>query len=208
MATPKSQRIGIWIITIVMGVGALASFWAMGLSVKNNKSDTSTLQSAYTKYQSDVAAQAKTLSDKYFAEFNTYSTTPAAFTASDVTTLTSTDLKVGDGAEITDTTEYNAYYIGWNPKGVVFDQSISNGELKSPISGSGLIKGWTQGVVGMKIGGIRELSIPSDLAYGATGSGENIPANTPIKFIVMAIPKITDVAMPQVLLDYYSSQSS
>ena len=48
--------------------------------------------------------------------------------------------------------------------------------------------GWYDGVEGMKIGGVREVTIPAGLAYGETGSGEDIPPNTPIKFLIMAIP--------------------
>ena len=83
--------------------------------------------------------------------------------------------------------------------------------LKAPFAVDGpaeaaVIEGWQKGIVGMKIGGIRELTIPSDLAYGETGSGEDIPANTPLKFIVMAIPPVEEVEMPQVLKDYYKRQ--
>ena len=205
MATPKSQRIGIWIITIVMVVGALASFLAMGLSVKNSSTDSTALQSAYTKYEADIAAQTKELSDKYYTDFSQYASVPAAFTASDVTELKTADLVIGTGDTITADTTYNAYYIGWNPKGVIFDQSISDGALKAPIASSGLIEGWSKGVVGMKLGGVRELTIPSDLAYKSAGSGDNIPADTPLKFIVMAIPKIDDIAMPEILQKYYMS---
>ena len=48
----------------------------------------------------------------------------------------------------------------------------------------------------MKIGGIRELTIPAAKAYGDKGSGEDIPANTPIKFVVMAIPKPAEITPP------------
>lgn len=208
MATPKSQRIGIWIIAIVLTVGTLGSFLVMGLSANNQKNDQAQLQKAYTGYQSQVAAQTKQLSDKYYTEFNQYASLPAEFNASDVTELTKTDLKVGDGEAITSTTAYNAYYIGWNPKGVAFDQSIStDGTLKAPIAGSGLIPGWIEGVIGMKIGGVRELAITPDKAYGATGNGANIPANTPIKFIVMAISKVATIPMPEILQQYYAANS-
>lgn len=205
MATPRSQRIVIWIIAIVMTLGMLGSFLVMGLSVKNQSIDNDQLTKAYQKYQIDTAMQATKLSDKYYKDFSQYASVPTEFTASEVTSLTKKDLKVGDGAEIKSDTPYSAYYIGWNPKGVIFDQSISEGSLKSPISGGNLIKGWNQGVVGMKVGGVRELAIPSDLAYGATGSGDNIPANTPIKFVVMIIPKVEAVEMPEVLKQYYAS---
>lgn len=208
MATPKSQRIGIWIIAIVLMAGTFGSFLVMGLSINNQKIDQNQLQDSYNDYQTKVAAQAKELSDKYYTEFSQYTSVPAVFNANDITGLTTNDLKVGDGADVTSTTGYNAYYIGWNPKGVVFDQSIASGALKSPIAGGNLVAGWDEGVVGMKIGGVREINIPSDKAYGTTGSGDNIPPNTSIKFVVMIIPKITEVPVPQILLDYYQSQSA
>ena len=208
MATPRSQRIGILVIAIVLMTGTLGSFLVMGLSINNQKVDQNQLQDSYNDYQTKVTAQAKELSSKYYAEFSQYASVPVAFNADDITGLTTNDIKVGDGVEITSTTEYNAYYIGWNPKGIIFDQSISDGELKSPIAGGNSITGWNEGVIGMKVGGIRELAIPSDKAYGATGSGDNIPPNTPIKFIIMIIPKVTGVSVPQILLDYYKSQSA
>jgi FKBP-type peptidyl-prolyl cis-trans isomerase len=103
--------------------------------------------------------------------------------------VTTRDIKAGDGAEITADTKYQAYYTGWNPKGVVFDSSIKGESLGAPIDTSqiSLIQGWNEGVVGMKVGGVREITIPSDLAYGEQGSGDTIPPNTPIKFVVMII---------------------
>jgi hypothetical protein len=63
----------------------------------------------------------------------------------------------------------------------------------------------------MKVGGVRELTIPSDKAYGEAGSGDKIPANTPLKFIVMVIPTpeaIKEPAVPQELLQYYQQNSA
>lgn len=207
MATPTSQRIGIWFIAIVLAMGTFGSFLVMGLDVKNQTIEQEDLQKAYVKYQKDVSDQAKSLSDKYYAEFSSYTSLVSEFTASDVTALAKEDIKVGDGVEIKSDTEYSAYYIGWNPKGVVFDQSISDGTLKAPISSGNLIAGWNEGVVGMKMGGVRLLTIPSDKAYGSKGSGDDIPPNTPLKFVVMIIPKVEAVTMPDILVRYYMSQS-
>jgi FKBP-type peptidyl-prolyl cis-trans isomerase len=201
MATPRSQQIGIWIIAIVMLAGTLGSFFMMIVSSQNNTTDAANLQKVYSEYQAKVAAQAKELSDKYYAEFSQYAKTPATFAADDVKTVATTDLKVGTGDTITAQSAYSAYYIGWNPKGVVFDQSIENDALKSPIPGGNLIEGWNEGVIGMKYGGIREITIPSAKAYGAQGQGDNIPPNTPLKFIVMVIPRPTDIPVPQAVLD-------
>lgn len=211
MATPRSQRIGIWIIAIAMVAGTLGSFLVMALSLQNQKIDQSEqqklsdeYQKTITSYQAKVDAQAKELSAKYFADFSQFSSVVASFDAKSVKKVTTTDIKVGDGETIKADTAYSAYYIGWNPKGTVFDQSIADGTLKSPIAGGNLIPGWNEGVLGMKIGGVRGITIPSDKAYGAAGSGENIPPNTPIKFVVMAIPKVTEVPLPD--LSKYQQQ--
>jgi FKBP-type peptidyl-prolyl cis-trans isomerase len=208
VATPRSQRIGIWVIAIVLAIGTLGSFLVIILSNQNQKVDSARIQELTTKYQSDLNKQAKQLSEKYYPSFKQYANIPAKFDASNVTKLETNDLHVGDGAEIKKGTAYSAYYIGWNPKGVVFDQSIEKDALKNPIIGGGLIDGWEEGVVGMKMGGVREISIPSDKAYGKTGSGDNIPPNTPIKFVVMVIPKVDEIAVPQELINYYQSQST
>jgi len=205
MATPRSQRIGILIIAIVMIAGTLGSFLIMGLSINNQKIDQAQLEKASNDYELKVAMQTMELSGKYYGDFSTYISIPASFSADGITELTTKDLKIGDGEEIKSGDLYSAYYIGWNPKGVIFDQSITDGTLKEPITGGNLIIGWEEGVIGMKVGGVRELTIPSDKAYGVNGSGENIPANTPIKFIVMIIPKVEEIPVPEILQQYYAN---
>jgi FKBP-type peptidyl-prolyl cis-trans isomerase len=200
MATPKKQRIGIWIIAAVMLVGTIGSFVVMVLANENNQKDLAEQQKYYDEYMKQLEEQqkkddaaAKELSAKYYAAFSQYKDTPAQFDENSVgDTVTTKDLKTGDGAEITADTKYKAYYIGWTPKGTVFDSSIDGESLKAPIDTSqmNLIEGWNQGVVGMKVGGVREITIPSDLAYGEEGSGEKIGPNTPIKFIVMVIETV------------------
>lgn len=197
MATNKGQRIGIWVIAIVMTIGTIGSFAVMMLANDNAKIDQQNQQKAYADYQKQIEEQQKkmeqeaaTLSAVHYPAFKPYQTMPAAFDASKVgDKVTTTDLKPGDGAEIKADTKYQAYYIGWNPKGKTFDSSFDGEKLKSPIdtSTTNLISGWNEGVVGMKVGGVREITIPSDLAYGEQGSGDAIPPNTPIKFIVMII---------------------
>jgi FKBP-type peptidyl-prolyl cis-trans isomerase FkpA len=220
MATPKSQRIGIWVIAIVMLVGTIGSFAVMILGTNNNSADqanikqlTDAYQKEYTAYQAKVNDQATQLSAKYFTEFNQYATQPAVFDRDSVKTLTTTDLKVGDGDVLGKDATFTAYYLGWTPNGKVFDGSIDGTKLKAPITASagGVITGWTKGVEGMKVGGVRELTIPSDDAYGEKGSGDTIPPNTPLKFVIMVIPTpetIPQPEMPQALLDYYSKSAS
>lgn len=205
MATQKSQRIGIWIIAGALVIGTLGGFIAMVLAPKNQASDRtryqqlmSDYQKQSTEYQAKVDAQAAELSTKYFSTFNQYASRPAAFNAADVKELKSEDLKVGDGEAISKTSTFSAYYLGWNPSGKVFDGSIDGTKLKTPIGvqPGGVITGWTEGVDGMKVGGVRELTIPADKAYGATGQGADIPANTPLKFVIMIIPKVETIPQP------------
>jgi FKBP-type peptidyl-prolyl cis-trans isomerase len=193
MATPKSQRIGIWIIVIVMMIGTIGSFAVMVLATKNSQTDQDAQNKLYEEYSRQLAEQEKRateLSDKYYSTFKNYKDSPAVFDAASVgDNVITKDIKKGTGVTITKDTKYEAYYVGWNPKGKIFDSSFNEGGLKAPLDASadGLVTGWTDGVIGMKVGGIREITIPSDLAYGEKGSGDNIPPNTPIKFIIMII---------------------
>lgn len=152
----------------------------------------------YQKYLEALDVQADELSDKYFTEFLSYKSRVKAFNAADVDEVLTKDLKVGTGAEVTDAefVDYAAYYIGWLSDESVFDSSfddISNPtKLKSPLAGStNMIEGWLTGITGMKIGGVREITIPSELGYGSTEQ-TGIPANSPLKFVVMLIDPVED----------------
>jgi FKBP-type peptidyl-prolyl cis-trans isomerase len=219
MARGRAQRIGIWVIAIVLTVGTLAGFLALILSPKNQASDQARLadlqaqyQKASDEYQTKVAAQSAALSFEHFGTLNQFSSRVATFDAAAVTELKTEDLVAGTGGEIGADTTFAAYYIGWNPAGEIFDQSIDGTSLKAPftVTPGSVIKGWSEGVIGMKVGGIRELTIPSEKAYGETGSGDKIPANTPLKFILLIIPTpeaIPQAEVPTALLRYYQRGS-
>ncbi len=207
MATKKSQRIGIWVIALVLFVGTIGSFAVIILANENTAKESKLakdMQEEYSKkyqeYTEAVKKQADELSLKYYPTFSQYASRVSEFNLDSVKELSKVDLVVGSGSEISADTAYAAYYVGWNPKGKIFDQSIADGKLKAPLAvtaGSGLITGWKEGVKGMKIGGVREIAIPSDQAYGEKGQGDNIPPNTPLKFIVMAIEPPATIAEPQ-----------
>ena len=213
MSAPKGQRIAILVIAAVMVFGTIGSFAVIILGMQNEEVDLAKAQDEQAEYQKEQAVyqakvdeQAKGLSKEYYPVFEKYKNTPSKFNRDNVKELEIKDLKVGDGKEITDATQYAAYYIGWNPDGKVFDQSFEGSALKAPLDPSaGLIEGWNEGVKGMKIGGIRQLSIPSEKAYGEQGAGDDIPPNTPIKFIIMAIEKpetIEPPAFPESLMGF------
>lgn len=219
MATTKAQRLGILVILIVTIVGTVGSFAVMVLASKNQAADSAKQQKAisdyqakYKAYQAKVDAQSAELSAKYYATFSPYSSRVSSFDASSVKDVATTDLATGDGETISGTTPFAAYYIGWNPKGKIFDQSIDGAKLKAPLpittglDSASLIDGWKEGMKGMKIGGVREITIPSDKAYKEQGQGDDIPPNTPLKFVVMAIPAPESIQQPEIPAELYQSQ--
>jgi FKBP-type peptidyl-prolyl cis-trans isomerase FkpA len=96
------------------------------------------------------------------------------------------DVQVGTGDEATLGRRVTVNYTGWLPDGKQFDSSKSAG--RTPYSftpGEGrVIDGWEEGIVGMKVGGLRKLVIPSSLGYGEAGSGSAIPPNSVLVFDV------------------------
>lgn len=99
------------------------------------------------------------------------------------------DHNVGTGAEAVKGQKVSVHYTGWlwqdNKKGTQFDSSVDRGQPFQFTLGIGqVIKGWDEGVAGMKIGGKRTLIIPSSLGYGARGAGGVIPPNADLTFDV------------------------
>ncbi len=77
------------------------------------------------------------------------------------------------------------HYTGWLENGKKFDSSVDRGQpFAFPLGGGRVIKGWDEGVQGMKVGGKRKLTIPSDLGYGSRGAGGVIPPNATLIFDV------------------------
>ncbi|MGV0999130.1 MAG: FKBP-type peptidyl-prolyl cis-trans isomerase [Fluviibacter sp.] len=95
------------------------------------------------------------------------------------------DLEVGTGAEAQAGQMVTVHYTGWLTDGQKFDSSKDrNDPFVFPLGQGMVIKGWDQGVVGMKIGGKRKLTIPAELGYGARGAGGVIPPNATLVFEV------------------------
>jgi len=94
-----------------------------------------------------------------------------------------TDIVVGTGAEAVPGKSVSVNYTGTLTNGVVFDSSFQRNEPITLTLGAGqVIPGWEQGLQGMKVGGTRVLTIPSDLAYGPQGAGSTIPPNATLIF--------------------------
>ncbi len=117
---------------------------------------------------------------------------PTPMEISKVTELVKTDVVLGTGAEAAAGRGVRVHYTGWlydetaaDHKGTKFDSSRDRNEpFDFPLGAGQVIKGWDQGVAGMKVGGQRTLIIPASLGYGAQGAGGVIPPNATLVFDV------------------------
>lgn len=222
LKTSTWQRVIIIVIAILLLGSTVLTYMFVVMGSSNSGSSASNdekvneLIAQYDAKQAEIDAAAKPLSDKYFPEFKTYQSKVKAYNSATANSkvLETEDLKVGTGKTLAEgDTNYAAYYLGWCADGSVFDSSFNNEKdtevstatgLVSPLDPSGgLIEGWNQGVVGMKLGGVRQITMSGDLAYGDTreicgGYG------SPLKFIVMAIePDETVTKLNKELNDIY-----
>jgi FKBP-type peptidyl-prolyl cis-trans isomerase FkpA len=119
------------------------------------------------------------------------SNTPSAPSPAGVSTLQSVELKPGTGEAIAAGKTAVVHYTGWlyeaaatDHKGKQFDSSRNGAPFRFPLGTGEVIKGWDQGVLGMKVGESRRLTIPADLAYGDKGAGGVIPPGATLVFDV------------------------
>ncbi len=98
--------------------------------------------------------------------------------------LSITDLDIGEGAEATAGQKVTVNYRGMLENGKEFDSSYGRGPFIFPLGAGQVIKGWDEGVAGMKVGGKRKLVIPPELGYGTRGAGGVIPPNSTLIFEV------------------------
>lgn len=202
LKTSPKQRFFIILIAIIMLGSMIASYAAI---VLNNGNSTSASDSSeisdeklaeYEEAYNEVVAKftEKTKSD--YDKFIQYKGEVKAFneTTANEEGLKTKDLVEGTGEEVKeDGTNYLAYYVGWCADESVFDSSFDDnddptgfGKVLDP--SMGLIEGWTQGMKGMKIGGVRRITIPGELAYG--DSMEICGGtNKPLRFLVMPVER-------------------
>jgi FKBP-type peptidyl-prolyl cis-trans isomerase FkpA len=118
--------------------------------------------------------------------------TEANMAQSDITELIKTDAVTGAGTEAVAGTQVTVHYTGWlyqdaaaDKKGQKFDSSRDRNEPFSfRLGGGQVIRGWDEGVAGMRVGGQRTLTIPPAMGYGARGAGGVIPPNATLVFDV------------------------
>ncbi len=103
---------------------------------------------------------------------------------SDSSELGIEDIKTGEGAEVTGRGQtVIVHYTGWLEDGTQFDSSRDrNDPFSFPVDVGYVIKGWDEGVKGMKVGGVRKLTVPPELGYGKAGAGGVIPPNATLIF--------------------------
>jgi FKBP-type peptidyl-prolyl cis-trans isomerase len=145
--------------------------------------------------QTPAAAPAKAMTDTAKPMADAKAAVGAATTSKVVTTpsgLKYEDVKVGTGAEAKSGQTASVHYTGWlwvdGKKGNKFDSSKDRGQpFQFPLGGGRVIKGWDEGVQGMKPGGTRMLTIPPAIGYGDRGAGGVIPPGATLLFEVELI---------------------
>ena len=199
LRTSPKQRFFIILIAVLMVGSIVASYAAIvasgassGSSTGENQVDEAKIaeyQEAYDKIQAEFSEKTKGDFDefiKYKSEITAYNETSANNDG-----VQTKDVKAGTGKELVEgDTDYLAYYVGWCADESIFDSSFDDNDNPKAFAkildpSLGMIEGWDAGVVGMKLEGIREVTIPGELAYGDSMEicgGKN----KPLKFLIMA----------------------
>ena len=197
--TSPKQRFFIILIAVLMVGSIVASYAAIVISGANGDGTNSSqnqiseekkleYQEAYDKKVAEFSEATRGDYDKfikYKSEIKAYNENSANDAGVDTK-----DLKEGSGEAVTDG-NYLAYYVGWCADASVFDSSFDDNDKPTAFTkvldpSVGMIEGWTAGVEGMKIGGIREITIPGELAYGEQREICG-GTNKPLRFLVMAV---------------------
>lgn len=181
MATSNAQRIGIWVIAVVMVVGTIGSFFIIVVANQNQQTDQRLAQENYQK-QLEEFKKAQEEAKKANRPLDGYKTT--SFNPDKVTELKVEVLKQGNGKVLKADSTISANYFGWASDGVIFDSSNKDG-VTTPIEFGldSVIEGWTKGLTGVKVGSTVRLTIPAEQAYGSQDDGSGRPFG-PLMFIV------------------------
>lgn len=195
LKTSAKQRVAIIVIALLMLVSVIAGYVAIvvGGSSKTEQISQEKIQQYEYEYDEKLAEFKKVTADD-FAKFAAQVGRITSYdeNAANDGGVVSHDLVTGDGRVLEEgDTNYLTYYAGWCADGKVFDSSLDSTENPTAFTRAldasrGLIVGWNEGVVGMKLGGVREITIPGEKAYGT--SREICGGyNKPLKFLVMAV---------------------
>ena len=201
LKTSPKQRIFIILIAIIMVGSIIASYAAIVIngskgaagSTEAGQIDDSKV-AEYEAAYNEKLEEFKKASKSDYDEFIGFKSELKAFNEASANEagVEVKDLKEGTGSEVSDD-NYLAYYVGWCADESVFDSSFDNNDNPAAFSkildpSAGMIEGWNEGVKGMKLGGVRRITMPGEMAYG--DSMEICGGyNKPLRFMVMAIPK-------------------
>lgn len=184
MATSKKERVFSLVMALLFLASASALIIALIVQHYQNQS-TNASQTASQQNLPNQQAKANNCSETSVPANK--SPLPSTYKPSGtVTALQTTDLTVGSGktAKAGDCLQVQ-YYGTLASNGTVFDEDFDKGTaLQFPLGEGQVIKGWDEGVVGMKVGGTRRLVIPAALAYGSQSPSSAIPPNSALVFVV------------------------
>lgn len=187
MAERVGQRVGALVLAGVFLFSTVALTGFVIWTIRKDKTAASVTEQPSAESIKAAAAQKATKPTTKPKEGKLEGTKLAGFApVASVSTLSSTDTIVGTGTEVKASDTITAHYTGALAKdGTIFQSSHDSGTpFTSPLSG--LIKGWQQGIPGMKVGGTRRLLIPAAQAYGSQ-SQAGIPANSDLVFDIELI---------------------
>ena len=217
LKTSPKQRIFIILIAVFMVGSIVASYAAIVISGSQGSSasaDTETevdtekiaeYEEAYSKVEAEFMEKTKGDFDR-FVKYKGDTVKAYNENSANEGGVTARDLESGTGEEVKkDGSNYLAYYVGWCADETVFDSSFDNNDSPTGFAkildpSAGMIEGWNLGVEGMKVGGIREITVPGELAYGdqmESCGGKN----KPLKFMIMAKEKTDDLNNLSLKLD-------
>ena len=199
LKTSVGQRVAIGIIAFFMLGSIIASYAAIIVSnSKSSDSSSSKLSDERMKYYENKYAEAvanfKEASKADYEVFSQYLSDVKAYneTSANEGGVQARDLFKGSGRTLSEKdSDYLAYYVGWCADESIFDSSLDNDKnpssfVKALDVSLGMIEGWYQGAQGMKIGGVREITVPGSLAY-ADQTEICGGYNKPLKFLIMAV---------------------
>lgn len=198
--TSIGQRIAIIAVAVVMLGSIIAGYAAIVINGSKDTdvaSDGSISEAKLARYESEYEekkAEFQELTASDYKKFISHKDQIKEYNEASANTsgVATKDLEKGSGKELKEGDyDYLAYYVGWCADGTIFDSSLDNaadptGFASALNAAGGLIEGWNAGVVGMKLGGIRVMTIPGELAY-ADQTEICGGYNKPLRFMVMAV---------------------
>lgn len=202
LKTSPKQRFFIILIAVLMLGSVIASYAAIvvngGKSTSSTESGTIS-EAKIAEYEDDYKTKLAEFQTATKSDYDTlvgYKKEVSAFNeaAANAAGVQTRDLKIGSGRELGESDgNYLAYYIGFCPNETIFDSSFDDNNNPTGFKATGLldltqmslIEGWYIGMEGAKAGGVREITIPSELAYGSEEVDGCGGANKPLKFIVL-----------------------